>query len=221
MSIRVLVADDQELLRAGLRMVLKPQPDIELIAEAPDGEQAVALARRTKPDVVVMDIRMPRLDGIEATRRLLAEPAPPRVLVLTTFGEDEYVYEALRAGASGFLLKDAPPEELVAAIRAVARGDALLGAAVTRQVIESYVRTRPAAKVPEGIRERLTPREIEVLTLVARGLSNGEIADRLVVSEATVKTHVARLLMKLDLRDRVQAVVLAYECGLAQPGSMP
>jgi DNA-binding NarL/FixJ family response regulator len=219
MTIRVLLADDQELLRAGLRMVLKPQPDIELVGEAADGEQAVALARRVKPDVAVMDIRMPGIDGIEATRRLLAHPEPPRLLVLTTFGEDEYVYEALRAGASGFLLKDAPPEELVTAIRAVARGDALLGPAVTRRVIEAFVRSRPPTKATAGIAERLTARELEVLMLVARGLSNAEIAEQLVVSEATVKTHVARLLTKLDLRDRVHAVVFAYETGLVRPAA--
>jgi DNA-binding NarL/FixJ family response regulator len=217
MSIRVLVADDQELLRAGLRMVLKPQPDIELVGEAADGEQAIGLARRVKPDVVVMDIRMPRVDGIEATRRILTDNEPPRVLVLTTFGEDEYVYEALRAGASAFLLKDAPPEELVAGIRAVARGDALLGPAVTRRVIEAFVRSRPPAHATAGIADRLTSRELEVLMLVARGLSNAEIAEHLVVSEATVKTHVARMLTKLDLRDRVHAVVFAYESGLVHP----
>jgi DNA-binding NarL/FixJ family response regulator len=219
MTIRVLVADDQQLLRAGLRMVLKPQPDLELVGEAADGEQAVALARRVKPDVAVMDIRMPGIDGIEATRRLLAHPEPPRVLVLTTFGEDEYVYEALRAGASGFLLKDAPPEELVTAIRAVARGDALLGPAVTRRVIEAFVRSRPPPPATAGIVERLTARELEVLMLVARGLSNAEIAEQLVVSEATVKTHVARLLNKLDLPDRVHAVVFAYESGLVHPAA--
>jgi DNA-binding NarL/FixJ family response regulator len=219
MTIRVLLADDQELLRAGLRMVLKPQADIELVGEAADGEQAVALARRVKPDVAVMDIRMPGIDGIEATRRLLADAAPPRVLVLTTFGEDEYVYEALRAGASGFLLKDAPPEELVTAIRAVARGDALLGPAVTRRVIEAFVRSRPPAQATAGIVERLTSREREVLMLVAQGLSNAEIADQLVLSEATVKTHVARLLTKLDLPDRVHAVVFAYESGLVRPAA--
>jgi DNA-binding NarL/FixJ family response regulator len=218
-TIRVLVADDQELLRAGLRMVLKPQSDIELVGEANDGEQAIALSDRVKPDVVVMDIRVPHIDGIEATRRLLAKRASPRVLVLTTFGEDEYVYEALRAGASGFLLKDAPPEELVAAIRAVARGDALLGPAVTRRVIEAFVRTRPPTRANTGTVERLTSRELEVLMLVARGLSNAEIAEQLVVSEATVKTHVARLLTKLDLRDRVHAVVFAYEAGLVHPAA--
>jgi DNA-binding NarL/FixJ family response regulator len=219
MTIRVLVADDQELLRAGLRMVLKPQADIELVGEAADGEQAVALARSVKPDVAVMDIRMPGIDGTEAPRRLLADAAPPRVLVLTTFGEDEYVYEALRAGASGFLLKDAPPEELVTAIRAVARGDALLGPAVTRRVIEAFVRSRPPAQATAGIVERLTSREREVLMLVAQGLSNAEIADQLVLSEATVKTHVARLLTKLDLPDRVHAVVFAYESGLVRPAA--
>jgi DNA-binding NarL/FixJ family response regulator len=200
-------------------MVLKPQPDIELVGEATDGEQAIGLTRRVKPDVVVMDIRMPRIDGIEATRRILTANEPPRVLVLTTFGEDEYVYEALQAGASGFLLKDAPPEELVAAIRVVARGDALLGPAVTRRVIEGFVRSRPPAQATAGIVERLTSRELEVLMLVAGGHSNAEIAEQLVVSEATVKTHVARLLTKLDLRDRVHAVVFAYESGLVHRGA--
>jgi DNA-binding NarL/FixJ family response regulator len=216
-TVRVLLADDQELLRAGLRMVLRPQSDLELVGEASDGEEAVALARRLRPDVAVMDIRMPRVDGIEATRRLLASPdGGPRVLVLTTFGEDEYLRAALRAGASGFLLKDAPAEEIIEAIRVVARGDALLDTAVTRRVIEGFVDHDAGAAVTDEGLERLTPRELEILRLVARGLSNAEIAATLVVSEATVKTHVGRVLMKLDLRDRVQAVVLAYQTGLVR-----
>jgi DNA-binding NarL/FixJ family response regulator len=222
MTIRVLVADDQELLRAGLRLVLRPQPDVEIVGEAADGEQAVALAARVKPDLVVMDLRMPVLDGIEATRRLTAggEPGAPRVLVLTTFGDDEHVYAALRAGASGFVLKDTPPEELVAAIRVVARGDALLDPAVTRHVIEGFVRARPPAPDGRGALERLTARELEVVRLVASGASNAEIAETLIVSEATVKTHVARSLMKLGLRDRVHMVVFAYESGLVRPAGL-
>jgi DNA-binding NarL/FixJ family response regulator len=222
MSIRVLVVDDQELFRAGLRLVLRPQPDMELVGEAADGEQAVALVGRVRPHVVLMDLRMPALDGIEATRRILsAYGGVPRVLVLTTFGDDEHVYAALRAGASGFLLKDTPVEELVAAIRAVHRGDALLDPSVTRRVIEGYVRAQTAP--PRNTKlDRLTPRELEVFKLVAQGRSNAEIASTLVVSEATVKTHVARTLMKLDLRDRVHAVVMAYETGLVQPrGATP
>jgi DNA-binding NarL/FixJ family response regulator len=218
MAIRVLIADDQELFRAGLRLVLRPQPDIEIVGEAPDGEHALALAARVRPDVVVMDLRMPRMDGIEATRRLTDADGGPRVLALTTFGDDEHVYAALRAGASGFLLKDAPPEELIAGIRVLARGDALLGASVTRRVIEGFVRGRPPAPAAGGLLERLTPRELEVLTLLADGRSNAEIARQLIVSEATVKTHVARTLFKLDLRDRVHAVVFAYETGLVRPG---
>jgi DNA-binding NarL/FixJ family response regulator len=218
MTVRVLVADDQELLRAGLRLVLRPHADIELVGEAADGEQALALASRVRPDVVVMDLRMPRLDGIEATRRLTGRPDGPRVLVLTTFGDDAHVYAALQAGASGFLLKDAPPEELLAAIRVVGRGDALLDAAITRRVIEGFVRARPPERNGGGDVDRLTPREREVLLHVARGASNPEIAAALVVSEATVKTHVARTLMKLGLRDRVHLVVFAYEHGLVRPG---
>jgi DNA-binding NarL/FixJ family response regulator len=219
MTVRVLIADDQELLRAGLRLVLRPHTDIELVGEASDGEQALGLIARVRPDVVVMDLRMPRLDGIEATRRITAQHDGPRVLVLTTFGDDAHVYAALESGASGFLLKDAPPEEFLEAIRVVARGDALLDAAVTRRVIEGFVRARPQRPAAvNGDVERLTPREREVLLHVARGASNPEIAAALVVSEATVKTHVARTLMKLGLRDRVHLVVFAYERGLVRPG---
>jgi DNA-binding NarL/FixJ family response regulator len=216
----VLVADDQALVRVGLRKILETEPDTTVAGEAGDGEDAVAAARRLRPDVVLMDIRMPVLDGIEATRRIVAALPATRVLILTTFGLDTYVYEALRAGASGFMLKDAPPEEIVAAVRIVASGDALLAPAVTRAVIQEFA-NRPAAAPPEppaAIGE-LTPREREVLDLLARGLSNPEICDRLVISEATAKTHVARILQKLDLRDRVQAVIYAYESGLVVPGS--
>jgi DNA-binding NarL/FixJ family response regulator len=220
-SCRVLIVDDQALVRAGFRMILDAEPDIDVVGEAGDGAEGVAQARRLKPDVVLMDIRMPELDGIEATRRLLADRAGAgtRVLILTTFDLDEYVYEGLRAGASGFLLKDTPPEELVAAIHVVAGGEALLSPSVTRRVIEEFVRRpSPVPSAATGL-DDLTARETEVLTLMARGLSNAEIAGDLVVSETTVKTHVAHVLMKLGLRDRVQAVVLAYESGLVQPGS--
>jgi DNA-binding NarL/FixJ family response regulator/class 3 adenylate cyclase len=219
-GVRVLIVDDQALVRTGFRMILEAEPDLEVVGEAADGLEAVSLAHSLKPDVVLMDVRMPEMDGIEATRRLLgAEGAESKVVMLTTFDMDEYVYEALRAGASGFLLKDVPPEQLVAGIRAVASGDALLAPSVTRRVIEEFVK-RP----PESVREapaklaELTARELEVLQLIARGLSNAEIAKELFVSETTVKTHVAHVLMKLSLRDRVQAVVLAYESGLVQPG---
>jgi DNA-binding NarL/FixJ family response regulator len=217
--IRVLIADDQALVRAGFRMILDAEEDLDVVGEASDGNEAVAQARRLAPDVVLMDIRMPELDGIEATRQVVAVggDAPPRVLMLTTFDLNEYVYEALRAGASGFLLKDVPPEELAAGIRVVARGDALLAPSITRRLIHEFARAAPAAAPPKGFDE-LTAREVEVFKLVARGLSNAEIAGELVVSETTVKTHVARLLMKLGLRDRVQAVVLAYESGIAVPG---
>lgn len=218
MTTRVLLADDQEMVRAGLRLILAAEPDIEVIAEAGDGNAAVAAARRLRPDVTLMDIRMPSLDGIEATRQILAcTPPPTRVVVLTTFDIDSYVYQALRAGASGFLLKNAPPEALVQAIRVVADGEGLLDPAVTRRVIEEFARTPAEAQPPPELGD-LTEREREVLNLVALGLSNAEIAARLYVSEATVKTHVARMLSKLRLRDRVQAVVYAYEHGIIHRG---
>jgi DNA-binding NarL/FixJ family response regulator len=219
-SISVLIADDQELVRAGLEMIVDAHPDLELAGQAADGLEAVELAGRLEPDVVLMDIRMPELDGIEATRRVIAGggDSPARVLMLTTFDLNEYVYEALRAGASGFLLKDVPPEELAAGIRVVARGDALLAPSITKRLIHEFARAAPASEPPAGFAE-LTAREVEVFKLVARGLSNAEIAAELIVSETTVKTHVARLLMKLGLRDRVQAVVLAYESGIAVPGA--
>ena len=212
MSIRVLVADDQSLVRAGFRMLLAHGPDIEVVAEASDGEQAVHGAARFTPTVVLMDIRMPRLDGLEASRRILAADPAARILILTTFDLDEYVYEALSAGASGFVLKDDPPEQLIAAIRTVAASDALFSPTVTRRVIRQFTRM-PRAAPPTGI-EELTPREHEVLRLLALGMSNAEIGRELVVSEGTVKTHVTHVLQKLDLRDRVQAVVAAYRCGL-------
>jgi DNA-binding NarL/FixJ family response regulator len=221
-TIRLLIADDQALVRAGFRMILDAEEDIEVVGEASDGREAVREVRRLRPDVVLMDIRMPEQDGIEATRQLVGSANgddAPRILMLTTFDLDEYVYEALRAGASGFLLKDTPPEQLVAAIRVVAAGEALLSPSVTRRVIEEFVaKRRPTAQRPRGLDE-LTAREHEVLLLVARGLSNAEIARELFVSETTVKTHVARVLMKLGLRDRVQAVVLAYEHGVVEPGA--
>jgi DNA-binding NarL/FixJ family response regulator len=219
MSTRVLIADDQALVRAGFRKLLESAPDVEVVGEAGDGREAIDLARRLRPSLVLMDIRMPRLDGIEATRRLTADGDGVRVLILTTFGLDDYVYEALRAGASGFMLKDAPPEELLAAIEVVARGDALIAPAVTRSVIEEFVRRSPGERPPPPVLDGLTEREREVLELLARGLSNAEIAERLVVSAGTVKTHVAHVLSKLDLRDRVQAVILAYEAGVITPGS--
>ena len=212
--IRVLLADDQALVRAGFRMILKSEPAIEVVGEAGDGSDAVALARTLEPHVVLMDVRMPVMDGIAATRVIVDGEDGPRVLVLTTFDLDEYVYEALRAGASGFLLKDAPEEQLIAGIRIVAGGGSLFAPTVTRRLIERFAGARPTARQPPL--EELTPRELEVLRLVARGLSNAEIAATLVVSEHTVKTHVAHILRKLDLRDRVQAVVLAYEAGIAQ-----
>jgi DNA-binding NarL/FixJ family response regulator len=215
----VLIADDQALVRVGLRKILESEPETTVVGEAADGEDAVASTRRLRPNVVLMDIRMPVLDGIEATRRIVAAQPGTRVLILTTFGLDGYVYDALRAGASGFMLKDAPPEEIAAAVRIVANGDALLAPAVTRAVIEEFGRQRPAPAPPPAIAE-LTPREREVLDLLARGLSNPEICERLVISEATTKTHVARILQKLGLRDRVQAVIYAYESGLITPGSV-
>ena len=220
MTIGVLIADDQALVRAGFRMVLEAEEDIAVVGEAANGEQAVHGARRLNPDVVLMDIRMPELDGIAATRQIATAPGESvaRVLILTTFDLDEYVYDALGAGASGFLLKDSPPEQLVNAIRVVAGGDALLAPSVTSRLIEQFTRTRTLQRrSPPGF-EELTARELEVFRLMARGLSNAEIADALVVGDTTVKTHVARLLAKLGLRDRVQAVVLAYEFGLVSPG---
>jgi len=218
--IRVLLADDQALVRGGFRSILEGQPDMVVVGEAADGVEAVELALATRPDVVVMDIRMPRLDGIAATRRLLEKHASPaRVLVLTTFNQEAYVYDALRAGASGFLLKSAPPRELAGAIRTVAEGDALLAPEITRAMIQDYVqRPRPGAAISDAL-AALTPRELEVLGLIARGRSNTEIAADLFLSEPTVKTHVSRVLAKLQLRDRVHAVVLAYECGLVRPGA--
>ena len=212
--IPVVLADDQPLVRTGLRMILAAEPDLEVVAEAADGREAIDAAARLKPDVVLMDVRMPGVDGIEATRAVTAEKDPPRVLVLTTFDLDEVVYDALRAGASGFLLKDAPEERLTTAIRVVAEGGSLFAPSVTRRLIEEFARrpTRPPVDL-----SALTDRENEVLRLVARGLSNTEIAGTLFVSENTVKTHVARLLTKLGARDRVQAVVVAYESGLVRP----
>ncbi len=214
--IRVLLADDQGLVRAGFRMILTSEPDLDVIGEAGDGLEAAERAAELGPDVVLMDIRMPVLDGIESTRRITAVDQPPGVIVLTTFDRDEYVYEALRAGASAFLLKDAPEHQLLAAIRVVADGGSLFAPSVTRRLIERFT---DAARPPQapGLDE-LTARELEVLRLVARGLSNAEIANELVVSEHTTKTHVARVLMKLGLRNRVQAVVLAYEAGVVHPG---
>jgi DNA-binding NarL/FixJ family response regulator len=215
--IRVLLADDQELVRSGFRLILELADGIEVAGEAADGREAVRLAKELQPDVVLMDVRMPELDGIEATRRLRQAGVEAHVLVLTTFDLDEYVYGAMRAGAAGFLLKDAPREQLVTAVRTIARGEALLAPAVTRRLIERFV-DRPRSVEAAPALGELSARELEVLRLVARGLSNAEIADELVIGEATVKTHVARVLRKLDLRDRVQAVVLAYETGVVEPG---
>jgi DNA-binding NarL/FixJ family response regulator len=221
MSTTILIADDQALVRTGFRMILEAEPDFRVVGEAKDGADAVDAVRRCHPDVVLMDIRMPRMDGLEATRRILyGIPAgPPRVLILTTYDLDEYVYDALNAGASGFLLKDAPPEQLAAGIRTIADGESLLAPTVTRRLIETFLRQRPRALAPPPTLAQLSEREMEVLHLIARGLSNAEIAKELVVSGATVKTHVARVLSKLGLRDRVQAVVLAYESGIVAPGS--
>ena len=219
MSTRVLLADDQALVRGGLRKIVETEPDMTVVAEAADGLQAVDAARASRPDVAVLDIRMPRMDGIEAARRITEAHGDVRVLMLTTFGLDDYVFAALRAGASGFMLKDAPPEELVDAIRTVAEGEALLAPAVTRAVIEEFARHAPTAHAPAPELDELTAREREVLLLLCRGRSNHEIAADLVVSEATAKTHVARVLMKLGVRDRVQAVIFAYEAGLVAPGA--
>jgi len=211
-SIRVLVADDQSMVRAGFRMLLSGEADIEVVAEASNGLEAVDKAARFRPTVILMDIRMPELDGLEATRRILAADDAARILILTTFDLDEYIYEALSAGASGFVLKDDPPEQLIAAVRTVAAGDALLSPTVTKRVIEQFTRSpRPAP--PKGVDE-LTAREREILRLIVAGLSNAEIGSELYISDTTVKTHVTHILQKLDLRDRVQAVVLAYETGL-------
>jgi DNA-binding NarL/FixJ family response regulator len=217
--IRVLIADDMALMRGGLRMILEAQPDVEVVAEAASGREAIEAARLQRPDVVLMDIRMPGMNGIEATRELLAAGGhAPRVLMLTTFDLDEYVYDALKAGASGFLLKNAPPDQLAAGVRAIAAGESLLAPDITRRLIEEHVRRpRTTGGVPEAVIS-LTDREVEVLRHVARGATNTEIAETLVISEATVKSHVGRILGKLGLRDRVQAVVLAYECGLVRPG---
>ena len=220
MSIRLLIVDDQELVRTGFRLFLETQDDFEVVGEAGDGEEAIALARRLRPDVVLMDIRMPRMDGVEATARLTAagiEP-PPRALVLTTFDLDEYVFGALRAGAAGFLLKDAPRERLIEAIRVVHGGEALLSPSITRRLVEHFAARTDPLEPPAELLDELTPREREVLVLVARGLSNAEIAQRLVVTDATVKSHVGSVLLKLGLRDRVQAVVFAYEHGIVVAG---
>ena len=214
----VLIVDDQALVRVGLRKILEIEPDTEVVGEAVDGAEAVRETARLAPDVVLMDIRMPVLDGIEATRRIVAARPEARVLILTTFGLDSYVYEALRAGASGFMLKDAPPEEIAGAVRVVAGGDALLAPAITRGVVAEFTRQRPVPTPPASLDE-LTTREREVLELLARGLSNAEICDRLVITEATTKTHVARILQKLELRDRIQAVIYAYEAGIVTPGA--
>ncbi len=219
MSIRIVLADDQALVRRGFRLILSEEPDLDVVAEAEDGGQAVDAVRRHRPDVVLMDIQMPRMDGLDAARTVLADPHNrARVLVLTTFERNEYVFEALRIGASGFLLKTAPPEELVTAVRAVHAGEALLSPSVTRRVIEEFGRLRRPAP-PPGDLDRLTEREMDVLRLLARGLSNAAIARQLFVGEATVKTHVSALLGKLGLRDRVQAVIYAYEHGVVQPGA--
>jgi len=218
MSISVLIPDDQALVRAGFRMILDAEPDIHVVGEAKDGHEAVALTRQLRPNVTLMDIRMPGLDGLEATRQILQDGERlTQIIMLTTFDRNQYVYEALRAGASGFLVKDAPTEQLLAAIHVVAAGDALLAPSVTRALIEEFARLQPSSQ--NATAQELTPRELEVFDLMARGKSNTEIAENFVLSETTIKTHVARILMKLDLRDRVQAVVLAYETGHIRPGT--
>jgi DNA-binding NarL/FixJ family response regulator len=217
--IRVLVADDQQLVRRGFRVILESEPDIEVVGEAADGREAVELARRHRPAVALLDIRMPVLDGLQAARQIMAPGLATRVVILTTFGADDYVYEALSAGASGFLLKDAPAEQLITAVRCVAAGDALIDPAITRRLIARFaLAARPAAGLPAEL-SGLTARELDVLRQLARGLSNAEIAAELVVEENTVKTHISRMLAKLGLRDRVQAVVLAYQSGFVAPGS--
>jgi DNA-binding NarL/FixJ family response regulator len=222
MSIRILICDDQALVRAGFKLILDTEEDLEVVAEASDGAEAVELVGGEKPDVVLMDVRMPNMNGIEATERITARTGEEgsKVLILTTFDLDEYVYEALRAGASGFLLKDVPAEQLVAGIRVVAGGEALLAPSITKRLIEDFTRAAAPTDEPPAALDDLTVRELEVFKLVARGMSNAEIAQSLVVSDTTVKTHVARILMKLNLRDRVQAVVLAYEAGVVQPGAV-
>jgi len=217
-TIRVVVADDQGMVRTGFSILLNAQPDIEVVGEAVNGQEAIARVAELRPDVILMDVRMPVLDGLQATRQIAAEDSAPRVLVLTTFDLDDYVYEALRAGASGFLLKDASAGELAEAVRVVAAGDALLSPGVTRRLIAEFARLGPPRAASRRNVEDLTERETEVLALVARGLSNTEIAAHLIVAEQTIKTHVSRILMKLALRDRAQAVVFAYECGLVRPG---
>ncbi|RLV08577.1 DNA-binding response regulator [Streptomyces griseocarneus] len=223
MTIKVIIVDDQAMVRAGFAALLAAQSDIDVVGDAPDGRQGVELSRRAHPDVVLMDVRMPEMDGLEAARQIL-DPPPgvvhrPKVLMLTTFDVDDYVYEALRAGASGFLLKDAPPADLISAVRVVAAGEALLAPSVTRRLIADFAQQRPAPRRDRSLRLKgLTPRETEVLELIARGLSNQEIAASLVLAEQTVKTHIGRVLAKLGLRDRAQAVVFAYESGLVTPG---
>jgi len=219
MSIDIVIADDQSLVRAGFRMIVEADPELRIVGEANDGAQAVEASRHSRPDVVLMDIRMPVMDGLEATRQIMKLSNPPRVLILTTYDLDEYVFDAIRIGASGFLLKDVAPEDLLAGIRTIAQGDSLMSPSVTRRLIEAFVRDHPEAPTPPAGLNDLTQRELEILGLVARGLSNAEIAKQLFVSSATIKTHVARVLDKLDVRDRVQAVVLAYETGIVRPGS--
>ncbi|MFE0510504.1 response regulator [Streptomyces sp. NPDC058964] len=220
MTIRVMLVDDQVLLRTGFRMVLAAQPDMEVVAEAGDGVEALQVLRSAEVDVILMDVRMPKLDGVETTRRVCAEPDPPKVLILTTFDLDEYAFSGLKAGASGFMLKDVPPGDLLTAIRSVHSGDAVVAPSTTRRLLDRFAPMLPATggEPPHKELDRLTDREREVMVLVAQGLSNGEIAARLVLSEATVKTHVGRILTKLGLRDRVQVVVLAYETGLVRAG---
>lgn len=218
--ISVLLCDDQHLVRSGFRMILETEPDIHVVGEASDGREVVAMARRVEPDVVLMDVQMPNMDGLEATARVTALDDPPKVLILTTFERDDYVFSSLRAGASGFILKNAPPEQLVDAVRVIAGGEALLAPSVTRRIIEEFAH-RPVAAASAADLAHLTEREVEVLRIVAEGLTNGEIAQRLFVGEATVKSHVSSVLTKLGLRDRVQAVVFAYEHGLVQPGGTP
>ena len=217
MTVKVLIVDDQSLVRSGFRMILEARDDLEVVGEAGDGDQAIRLAAQTRPDVVLMDVRMPGLDGVTATARLTSAPDPPRVIILTTYDQDETLYAALRAGASGFLLKDVRPAGLVEAIRVVARGEALIAPSATRRLLDRFVATDVTPPAPDGILARLTDREREVLALLARGAANAEIATQLVVTEATVKTHVSAILRKLEVRDRVRAVVLAYDLGLVRP----